>query len=152
MLGLHDNGRVLGAQEPTGVIDVGNKIEVLLLHLGDGAGTDHPGVGQHNVQTAEVFHGLRHHVSHTLLVGHIDGDKVGTLAQLSGHLLGQRLVHIGNDHGSAFLIHLLSNAPAKALGRAGDNGDFAGQTAGTCGALVNVLLGQFLPFCHIDHN
>ena len=150
MLGLHDDGSVLGAQEEAGVVDVGDEIEVLALHLGNGAGADHAGVGEHDIQAAELFHSLGHHVGDRLLVRHVDGDGAGPLAHLPGYLLGQRRVHVSDDNGGAFLIQLLGDALAEALGRTGDDGDLPGQTALARGTVVNVLSGNFLPLGHVD--
>ena len=74
----------------------------------------------------------------------------GPLAQLGGHLLGQRHVHVGDDDGRALLVQLLGDALAEALGRAGDNADLSGQTAHPGGTVVDIPLGDLLILAHVD--
>ena len=83
------------------------------------------------------------------LIGDVDGDSDGALAHFRCDLLGQRLVHIGDDDACAFLIQLLRNALAEALGRAGHDADLAAETALARRTLAHVGLCDLTPFCHI---
>ena len=150
MLGLHDDGGILGAEEIARIVDACDEVEILLLHLRDGAGAHDARVGEHEIEPAEELHGFADHRRDALLVGYVDADGDRALAQLPGHLGGQRLVHVGDDDRRAFFVQLLGDASAEALRRAGDNGDPARQAADAGRADVDVFLCELTVLAHID--
>ena len=151
MLGLHDGGSILGAEEIGGVVDAGDEVEILLFQLIERAGTNHTGIADEDVQAAEVLHSLLEQVGDALLIGHVDLDAHGALAHFGGDRRGQLFVQIGDDDARAFLVHFLGDALAEALRAAGHDGDFAGQATRCRGAVMDVCFGDLLPFLHVDH-
>ena len=149
MLGLHDDGGVFCAEEEAGVVDAGDEVKILLFHLRQRAGADDARIREHQIEPAELFDRLRDHVRDGFLVGDVDGDSDGALAHFHCDLLCQRLIHIGDDDACAFLIQLLRNALAEALGRAGHDADLAAETALARRTLAHVGLCDLTPFCHI---
>ena len=133
------------------VVDVGHEVEGLFLQLDQVAGLGDARVADQDIQAAELLHGLLHHLRHALLVGHVDLHGGGVGAQLVGDGLGAGQVHVRDHDGRAFAVHLLGDALAEALGRAGDDGDLARQAALGFRALGDVFLGYSLPLAHIDH-
>ena len=152
MFGLHDDGGVFRAEEEAGIVDAGDEVEILLLHVRDGAGADDACVREHQVKPAELFNRLCDHVRNGFLVGDVDRNGDGALAHFLCDLLCQRLIHIGDNDGRAFLVQLLRNALAEALGRAGHDADLAAETALARRALAHVGLCDLAPFGHINRH
>ena len=152
MLGLHDDGGVFRAEEEAGVVDAGDEVKILLFHLRQRAGADNARVREHQIEPAELFDRLRDHVCDGFLVGDVDGDSDGALAHFRCDLLCQRLVHIGDDDACAFLIQLLRNALAEALGRAGHDADLAAEPALASRTLAHIGLCNLAPFGHINRH
>ncbi|MCY1454364.1 hypothetical protein D9M71_714260 [compost metagenome] len=73
----------LVAQEHAGQVDVQHPLPLVQAGLLDGApGLTDAGVGNHDVQPAEAFHGGGDQVGDIFLTRHIDLDEQGLLAAL----------------------------------------------------------------------
>ena len=151
MLNLHDGGGILGAQEVAGVVDAGDEVKGVLFQLQQVSGLGDAGVADQYVQAPEALHRLLDHRGDAGLVGYVHLNGSGVLAQGFGHGLRPRQVHVGDDHRRALAVHLLGDTLAKALGRAGHDGDFARQTPLGRGTLADVFPGNALPLAHIYH-
>ena len=149
MLCLHYYRRVFGAEEVAGIVDGGHKVKIFFFHFSHGAGAYHSRVGEHQVEAAEALHGLRDHIGHGFLIGHVHGNRKGPFAHFSGYLPGKGLVQIRYDYRGALVVKLLRYAPAKALGRAGHYAYLSRHTAASGRAYVGVRPCHVLPFCHI---
>ena len=141
---VHVLERGAGGEEAAVQVDRQHLLPVGELELVDRVDDLHAGVGDQDVQRAEVFHHLIGAGLDRRLVGDVHGDAERLAAGLDdgrGGGLRRLPVDVADRHLGAFLGVELGDRLADAAGRAGDQGDLAVETVHGC-FLLRLWVGK----------
>ncbi|MPM67492.1 hypothetical protein SDC9_114415 [bioreactor metagenome] len=121
-------GSKLGADEKAGVVDIGHKLEILEGHALYRARSEHPGIGDEQVERPGLACDLIHHLLNRELLGDIyrnalgNGDA-GLIVQFVGKLIRTFCIHISDVDEGSVLDERTHHSFAKALCTTGDQGN-----------------------------
>ena len=125
-------GRGLGGEEGPLEVHVEDPVPEVLLDLEGGGFLLHPGVGDHHVDLAELFHGAVDEVTHGGHVRHVglhhQPPPAGGLDGLQAGLGFGFAFPVVDDDVRPFPSEPLRDGPADAGAAAGDDGDLVLQT------------------------
>ena len=112
-------------EKEAGQVYVHHQLPVGEAHLVDGTGTHDAGIGDDDVDPAELRHDAIKERLHRRFVGDIDGlcddAAAGFLGQLVRYFLRLRELEIGDDNVGPFDGETTANGGAQTLGAAGDD-------------------------------
>ena len=128
---LHHPARVLGDEEIAENIDVHHRAPFLRVGLGDRLGDQDAGVGDNDVDMAEVPFRVDEQLLHFGFAGDVnlraDDARAGRLRDHGRRLLGALFVDVGDDDDAALVRQALADRPAETLRAARHDGDLVGE-------------------------
>ena len=115
MLRPHYCRDILYAQEICTVVNPGDKVEILLLKLGERTGTDDARIVYKQIDPAETLDRCCNHIGYAVLVGNIDLDRERAFSEIVGNLAREIVVEIRDHDRGTFSVDRLGDAFSESL-------------------------------------